>query len=159
MEVAVGRGVRLRIFATDPDRARAFYARVFGWSLSDDGHRHCWVITTGDDPRLGIDGPHPAGTDHTVNPGGLFVPTIHVPDVDAATAEALAAGGDVLVPRIPLPGVGWLVYLADTEGNLIGIMQDDPHAAWPRAPSPDPQAGMGPPGRPGSGRPGSGGSA
>jgi predicted enzyme related to lactoylglutathione lyase len=159
MEAAMGHGVRLRIFATDRDRARAFYAHVFGWSLPDDARRHCWVVTTGDDPRLGIDGPHPTGTDYTVNPNRLFVPTIHVPDLDATTAAALANGGDLLVARIPIPGVGWLVYLADTEGNLIGIMQDDPHAAWPRPLSPETPTGTGPPGRRGSGRPGSGASA
>jgi uncharacterized protein len=141
----VGRGVRLRIFATDPDRARAFYAAVFGWSLPNDGQRFCWVITAGDDPRLGIDGPHPTGSDHL---GELFVPTVHVPDVDATAAAARAAGGDVLVPRIPVPESGWLVYLADTEGNLIGIMQDDPHAAWPPVRSPGPQAGTTPASRP-----------
>jgi len=46
----------------------------------------------------------------------------------------LAAGGEVLVPRTPLPRAGWLAYLTDTEGNVIGIMQDDPDAAWPTAP-------------------------
>jgi predicted enzyme related to lactoylglutathione lyase len=127
VEVVVGQPVRLWIFAADPYRARAFYAQVFGWSLPD-GPWHGWLITPRDDPRLGIDGPHPTG----VEPAGeAFIPTVHVADLDATTAAALAAGGEVLVARIPLPGVGWLVYLADTEGNLIGVMQDDPDAVWP----------------------------
>jgi uncharacterized protein len=134
VEVVVGQGVRLRIFARDPDRARAFYAQVFGWSLPE-GPRYCWLITTGDDPRLGIDGPTRNAADH---PTGPLIPTVHVTDLDAATAAALAAGGEILVPRIPLPGAGWLVYLADTEGNLIGIMQDDPGAAWPQTPTTQP---------------------
>jgi uncharacterized protein len=126
----VEQAVRLRIFARDPDRARAFYAQVFGWSLPDDGQRRCWVITSGDDPRLGTDGPGAIGADHD---GEVFMPTIHVADVAAAAAAAaVATGGEVLVPRLPLPGVGWLVYLADTEGNVIGIMQDDSRAAWPQ---------------------------
>jgi predicted enzyme related to lactoylglutathione lyase len=132
--------VRLRIFANDPDRARAFYARVFGWSLPE-GKRCCWVITSGDDPRLGIDDSDEIHDHHV---GEVVLPTIHVADLDATTAAALAAGGEVLVPRIPVPGTGWLVYLADTEGNLIGIMQDDPDAAWPQAPAtdaPGPRAG------------------
>jgi hypothetical protein len=90
-----------------------------------DGPWHGWLITPRDDPRFGIDGPHPTG----VEPAGeAFIPTILVADT---TAAALAAGGEVLVARIPLPWVGWLVYLADTEGNLIGIRQDDPDAVWP----------------------------
>jgi uncharacterized protein len=148
VEVVVRQGVRLRIFARDPDRARAFYAQVFAWSLPDDGRRRCWVITSGDDPRVGIDGPDPTGTDHAVNPGEhavnpgeVVIPTIHVADLDATTAAALAADGEVLVPRIPLLGVGWLIYLADTEGNLIGIMQDDPRATWPQPSTKDTPAG------------------
>lgn len=125
----MGQPVRLRIFAADPDRARSFYARVFGWSLPDDGRG--WVITSADDPRLGIDDSGPAAAPPVAEP---YVPTVHIADLDAFTTAALAAGGEVLVPRIPLPRAGWLAYLTDTEGNVIGIMQDDPDAAWPTAP-------------------------
>jgi predicted enzyme related to lactoylglutathione lyase len=153
VEVAVGQGVRLRIFATDPDRARAFYAKVFGWSLPD-GRWYCSVITNGDDPRLGTDGPAGFGADRS---GEVNIPTVHVADLDATTAIALAAGAEVLVPRIPLPGVGWLVYLADTEGNLIGVMQDDPQAAWQQVPDQQPPTSTVRQGRGGRGRCGPGG--
>jgi predicted enzyme related to lactoylglutathione lyase len=146
VEVVVAQAVRLRIFANDPDRARAFYARVFGWSLPK-GRRCCWVITSGDDPRLSIDDSDEIHDHHV---GEVLLPTIHVANLDAATAAALAAGGEVLVPRIPVPGAGWLVYLADTEDNVIGIMQDDPDAAWPQAPAndaPGPRAGRAKDGR------------
>jgi uncharacterized protein len=125
--------LRLLVFARDTARARAFYAQVLGWSLPDDGRRNSWAITSDIDCRLGTDSPGTTGADHAEEP---FIPTIHVPDVTAAAAAAVAAGGEVLVPRIPLPGVGWLVYLADTEGNVISIMQDDPEAAWPQPPPP-----------------------
>ena len=122
-EVVVRQPVRLLIFATDADRARAFYAHVFGWALPDHGPRRGWVITTGDDPRLGTDGsPDPDLA------GNRFIPTVHVTDLEATTAAVRAAGGEVLVSPIPVPGVGWLVYLADTEDNVLGVMQDDPRA-------------------------------
>jgi predicted enzyme related to lactoylglutathione lyase len=121
--------VRLWIFAKDAARARAFYAHVFGWSLAGDGPRISWVITPDDDSRLGVDGPNPTNARHLDEPA---IPTMHVADLDATTAAAQAAGGEILVPRIPLPGVGWLAYLADPEGNLLTVMQDDAHAAWPR---------------------------
>ena len=28
-----------------------------------------------------------------------------------------------------VPGVGWLAYAKDTEGNIFGLMQADPSAA------------------------------
>jgi predicted enzyme related to lactoylglutathione lyase len=29
---------------------------------------------------------------------------------------------------MPIPGVGWLAYLKDTEGNIFGISSSDPGA-------------------------------
>lgn len=118
----MARTVRLWIYARDPRRAAAFYTTVFGWLLPTDAGRRCWVITSGDDQRLGID---------NTDADGPGIPTVHVEDLEATSRVAVAAGGEILVSRIPLPGVGWLIYLADTEGNLVGIMQDDPQARWP----------------------------
>jgi predicted enzyme related to lactoylglutathione lyase len=29
---------------------------------------------------------------------------------------------------MPIPGIGWLAYAKDTEGNIFGMMQNDPGA-------------------------------
>jgi predicted enzyme related to lactoylglutathione lyase len=29
---------------------------------------------------------------------------------------------------MPIPGVGWLAYVKDLDGNILGIMQNDPAA-------------------------------
>ncbi len=34
-----------------------------------------------------------------------------------------------MVPKTPVPGVGWLAYFADTEGNVLGMMETDESAA------------------------------
>jgi uncharacterized protein len=33
-----------------------------------------------------------------------------------------------VVPKMPIPGVGWLAYFKDTEGNIVGVMQPDANA-------------------------------
>jgi predicted enzyme related to lactoylglutathione lyase len=38
-------------------------------------------------------------------------------------------GAGIAVPRMAMPGIGWLAYLTDTEGNLVGILQPDPAAS------------------------------
>ena len=44
------------------------------------------------------------------------------PSLDAALARALAAGGQLLVPRVDLPGgMGSFVHVLDVEGNRIGL--------------------------------------
>ena len=39
--------------------------------------------------------------------------------------KALATGGTMALPKMPVPGVGWLAYVKDTEGNILGMMQRD----------------------------------
>jgi uncharacterized protein len=36
-----------------------------------------------------------------------------------------AAGGQFVLPKMPVPGVGWLAYFKDTEGHIFGVMQAD----------------------------------
>jgi uncharacterized protein len=58
---------------------------------------------------------------------------VSVDDVDAALAAVERAGGRRLSERMPIPGVGWSASFADTEGNRIGLFQDDPSAPAPEA--------------------------
>ena len=39
------------------------------------------------------------------------------------------AGGRVAVPKMAIPGMGWLAYCTDTEGNTFGVMQADEKAS------------------------------
>jgi predicted enzyme related to lactoylglutathione lyase len=57
-----------------------------------------------------------------------FVCTVDVENLDKSFARALELGGVGAMPKIPIPAVGWLAYLKDTEGNVIGLMQAGPGA-------------------------------
>ena len=57
-----------------------------------------------------------------------------VEDVHGAFAAAVAAGGSEVHQPGPVPGVGYLAYVRDTEGNHLGLMQRDPDAKWPSMP-------------------------
>jgi predicted enzyme related to lactoylglutathione lyase len=37
-------------------------------------------------------------------------------------------GGEIIQEKMPIQGVGWFAQFKDTEGNALGIMQDDPSA-------------------------------
>ena len=125
------RVVHFEIHADDPERAAAFYAGVFGWRLQKwDGPAEYWVISTGDGGP-GINGgllrrrgPRPADG-QCVN---AYVCTVDVPSVDDFVGKATKAGGQVALPKMPIPGIGWLAYVKDTEGNIFGMMQRDPSA-------------------------------
>ena len=54
--------------------------------------------------------------------------TIDVASCDEFARKVETAGGKVAVPKMAIPGVGWLAYCTDPEGNTFGIMQSDPKA-------------------------------
>ena len=60
---------------------------------------------------------------------------------DATLAQATAAGGRIALPRMGVPGVGWLAYIMDPEGNISGVMQPDPSATFTPPSTGCPQTG------------------
>jgi hypothetical protein len=57
-----------------------------------------------------------------------YVCTVDVPNIDVYIEKADSTGVPVAVPKMAIPGVGWLCYYKDTEGNIFGMMQSDPSA-------------------------------
>lgn len=51
--------------------------------------------------------------------------TIGVADVDETVAVVERSGGQVVVPKMAVPTIGWLAYCKDTEGHIFGILQPD----------------------------------
>lgn len=126
------RPVHFEIHAEDPERALAFYQRVFGWTFQRWGDQPYWVVMTGEDGTPGINGgllPRQGPAPEVGAPVNAFPLTVDVPDLDGFLATAQEAGATVAVPKAPVPGVGWLAYVTDTEGNVLGLMQEDASAA------------------------------
>ena len=113
------RVVHFEIFGEHPEQLIEFYAKVFGWTFEKWGPMDYWIIKTGEGP--GIDG----GLGKEKNPS---VNTIDVPDVDEYLDKIQLAGGTVVAPKMTLPGIGYLAYFKDPQGNVFGIMKDDPFA-------------------------------
>ncbi|MEI7833794.1 MAG: VOC family protein, partial [bacterium] len=51
--------------------------------------------------------------------------TVGVTSVDESIAKVVAAGGKILMPKNPIPGVGYFASCQDSEGNAFGIMETD----------------------------------
>lgn len=127
------RPIHFEIHAADLDRVQAFYTGLFGWTFTHAGAVDYWMIETGAADQPGINGglvrrmgPNPDPAEPTPVIG--YVCTHDVDDVDAYVAKALALGGVLALPKMAIPGVGWLAYVKDTESNILGLMQTDPAA-------------------------------
>lgn len=112
------------ISASDTDRASKFYSKVFGWKFEKwDGPMDYWMITTGDDSEPGINGGMmKEDAPKTEN-------TITVPSVDEFSEKIVANGGKEVMPKMSIPGVGYMANFEDTEGNKFGIIEMDEKAA------------------------------
>jgi len=119
------RVVHFEIDAEKPERLVKFYENVFGWKmLKWEGPMDYWLITTGGEGELGING----GLGKRTESEPKTVNTIDVPSVDEFVRKVVENGGTIVVPKHAVPGVGWLVYFKDPEGNMFGMMQSDESA-------------------------------
>jgi predicted enzyme related to lactoylglutathione lyase len=106
------------------DRAIEFYTTVFGWKIEKwAGPMDYWLVTTGPGDQPGIDGG--LGKRGEIMGGAN---TLDVPSVDEYIGKIETAGGKVVVPKQAVPGVGYMAYCQDTEGNTFGIMEADTSA-------------------------------
>ena len=118
------RVIHFEIPADDPDRAIAFYKKVFGWKVEKwDGPLDYWMVNTGDEKAPGINGAIMKRGDvkNTTN-------TLGVESLEASIAAVTKASGTLIMPKTPIPGVGYFAYCLDPEGNLFGMMQADVNA-------------------------------
>ncbi|HKZ93168.1 MAG TPA: VOC family protein [Candidatus Bathyarchaeia archaeon] len=119
------RVVHFEIDAKKPERAIKFYEKTFGWKIEKwQGPVEYWLITTGNKKEPGIDG----GLSKRTEPEPATVNTIDVPSIDDFIKKVRANGGKITVKKRAVPGVGWMAYFKDPEGNHWGMMQADESA-------------------------------
>jgi len=120
------RPIHFEIPASNPERMMEFYSKVLGWKFTKwEGPTDYWLISTGDTKEPGIDG----GILRRRDPAQPCVNTVNVPNLDETLTTIQASGGRCVVPKMAIPGVGWLAYCMDPEGNMLGYMQPDTGAA------------------------------
>lgn len=128
----MSRAVHFEIHASDPQALISFYGSLFGWSFNKWEGGDYWMIHTGPDDQPGINGglmPRRGGVPEALAAVNAFVITVDVDNVDTVVDAAKRSGGTVALPRMPVPGIGWLAYLKDPDGNIFGVMQADTGAA------------------------------
>ncbi len=117
----MNRVVQFQVSAHDPKRAASFYEKALGWNIQPyQGAMEYWFINTGDDKMPGING-------GIMRHGELpnVINTIGVASVDETLEKIVANGGQIARPKFPVPAMGYLAYILDTEGNLFGVMEYD----------------------------------
>ena len=117
------------LLTRDPERARAFYAGVMGWTtkvvaLEDParpaklGEKEYVLFTT--------EGREAAGAmkldDAGLAGAAAWLPYIQVANVDAAAAKAVELGGKLLSGPFDVPGSGRMATIEDPDGARVGLI-------------------------------------
>ncbi len=112
--------VHFEIPADDPQRAKNFYSKLFGWKIESMQGMDYMMIDT-----YGAPG---GGMMKRVHPDQQITDYIGVPSVDEYSAKVEMLGGKIMVPKKAVPGMGYFVICMDTENNVFGIWEWDPTA-------------------------------
>ena len=113
--------VHFDIPADIPERAKNFYAALFGWKFaSPPGFPDFSLVETSDEEgRPGVGG----GLGRRGEPGQDITVYFGVDSVERYLVLVKNEGGTVLMPYTPVPGYGALAICADTEGNRFGLWE------------------------------------
>jgi predicted enzyme related to lactoylglutathione lyase len=106
--------------ADDVARAREFYKNLFGWQISEvEGGYH--LIQTGENEV-------PGGMMKRVVPQQQPTVYFEVESADDYIRRIQELGGKIIVPKTPVPTMGYFAHAMDTEGNVFAIWRADSQA-------------------------------
>lgn len=121
--------IHFELSVENPERTTKFYSNVFGWKSSKwEGPMDYWLISTGPKNEAGIDGAFMLRSETDKRLSNCAMITIGVSSIDESLEKIKDNGGKILMPKTPVPGVGYSASFEDTEGNLVSLMQEDPSA-------------------------------
>ncbi|WP_372698831.1 VOC family protein [Arthrobacter sp. JSM 101049] len=116
------------LMTSKPERARSFYATLFGWTYeAGDQETYGGYVLASKDGHLVaglMENDGEAGT-----PDGWST-YLRVEDVDATVATATAHGGKVLLPPMDIPAQGRMAMLLDPAGAAVGAWESGAHTGF-----------------------------
>ena len=125
------RAVHFEIQASKPQALIDYYNALFGWTFNKWEGGDYWMIHIGPEDQPGINGgllPRRGPVPQPLAAVNAAVITVDVESIDESIRKC-ARGGAIIVPKMPVPGIGWLAYARDPDGNIFGMMQADITAA------------------------------
>jgi predicted enzyme related to lactoylglutathione lyase len=119
--------VHFEIPAKNVTKLKSFYEKLFGWKIvkTPSGFMEYWTIETvpTDDKgmltRPGVNG----GMYKKQSDANIPVNYVAVEDIDKALIDVVKLGGEVIMGRQEVPGVGYTASIRDPEGNPIAMIQ------------------------------------
>lgn len=103
------------LFTTDPEQAKRFYTRVFGWELREG--------PAGPNSVFGVGDASVADVEAAPGTPSSWLTYVVVNDLDDACRRLEQLGGRVVQPRHDIPNLGAIAVFADRQGAHLGLFQ------------------------------------
>lgn len=115
--------VHFDVPADDPERAKKFYAELFGWKFEKPLETMDYYLIETEGLK-GEPGPG-GGLGKREMADQRIMNYIGVSSVDEYLVKIEELGGKILMQKTAVPGWGYLAICMDTENNTFGIWQDE----------------------------------
>ena len=111
--------VHVELNTPDPQKAKAFYSKLFQWQLDDMPNpavpnSSYTIIKVGTGTGGGIMKQIPGG------PSG-WLAYVEVDDIHAATKKAVSLGAKLMKDVTEVTGMGWFSFIQDPTGAVLGL--------------------------------------
>ena len=104
--------------STDPEKAKAFYAQLLGWTSEDQHMGPSDTYTV-----FSVHGEQLAGLMKSQMPMSYWAIYFSVEDCKGLTEKVRSAGGQILMDSDPIPGVGLVTVATDPQGAMFGMIE------------------------------------
>ncbi|MEO1009529.1 MAG: VOC family protein [Planctomycetota bacterium] len=113
--------VHFEIGCKDLAKTRQFYGDLLGWQygMADDTMAMVGNLGPKASPATEGVGGHLTALGH--EPHQYVTVYAEVEDIEATLEHAEELGGSTVVPKQEVPGMGSFAWLADPEGNVVGL--------------------------------------
>ena len=120
----IGAPVWIDLFTSDPDKSRAFYGELLGWTSSEPNEEFGGYFNFSKGDSLVAGGMKNDGSAGVPDMWNVY---LAVDNAEARVAKATAHGGSVIVPAMEIGDMGSMAVIADAGGAAIGMWQPGTH--------------------------------
>jgi predicted enzyme related to lactoylglutathione lyase len=116
--------VHVELNTTDVDKAKAFYGKLFEWTLEDI------PMAEGTYTLIKVEKGTGGGMMKQLIPGApsMWLPYVEVQDISAATKKAQSLGAKIMKDVTEVMDMGWLSILVDPTGAMLGLWMSKPRS-------------------------------
>lgn len=115
--------IHFDISVNDMQRAKRFYEQLFGWKISQfpgSPVEYYYIETQTATGEKGIGG----GMSKREKAYQKITNFVQVDSIDDSLAQVKTLGGKIIEPKTAIPTVGYISVCEDTEGNIIGLIEE-----------------------------------